>query len=53
MPTQCDSYGVFTIFHLIIQKIMYGSNTVQCLRKDSQCFLLATQGNIVYSEIHK
>jgi hypothetical protein len=52
MHAQSDSY-VFTIFHLIIQKIMYGSNIVQCLRKDSQCFLLVPQGNIVCSEIHK
>jgi hypothetical protein len=53
MHAQCDSYRVFTIFHLIIPEIMYDSNTVQCLRKDSQCFLFATQGNIVCSEIHK
>lgn len=53
MHAQCDSYEVFTIFHLIISKIMYGSNTVQCLTKDSQSFPLATQGNIVCSEIHE
>jgi len=53
MHAQCDSYGVFTIFHLIISKTMCGSNTVQCLGKDSQCFLSATQGYIVCSEIHK